>query len=131
MVDVKTLIPQEKRDMTKAKAAIAAGYPVVAPILRDLLIWLQDINWPVARVLAPFLASIGAPLAPFIQDILNTEDQIWKYWVILVVLGESRELAEALRANLRRLARTPNEAEAMASLDEVASSVLAKFGWTD
>lgn len=58
------LIPQGKADLDRARAAVETGYPAVAPILAELTTWLQNCNWPVAHILIPFLASIGAPMAP-------------------------------------------------------------------
>jgi hypothetical protein len=52
-----TCIPKNKGVLAAAQAAIDIGYPGVAPILPQLLEWLQDYNWPVAHMLAPFLAS--------------------------------------------------------------------------
>jgi hypothetical protein len=54
---------------------IAGGYPAVAPVLPELL------TWPVARELAPSLASIGAPLLAEVRRIVPARDDIWKYWV--------------------------------------------------
>jgi hypothetical protein len=42
--------------------------PLLGPTLAELLAWLQDINWPVAGVLAPFLAAIGPPLEGPVQS---------------------------------------------------------------
>jgi hypothetical protein len=130
MQDVQSLIPQNKIDTERARAVVAAGYPAVAPILPRLLEWLQDYNWPVAQVLAPFLASIGSPLIPYIQHVLNTDDEIWKYWIINTILHNSLELATAYRAELQRLAYSPTQRESTEELDEVAQEVLEKYGWS-
>jgi Domain of unknown function (DUF5071) len=86
-----------KHDVQKAQALIALGYPAIEYALPELIEWLQDINWPVARVLAPFLADIGAPLAPYIKAALleaeRTKDGTWKYWMINGILKESIPLA--------------------------------------
>lgn len=111
------------------EAVVTAGYPAVAPILPELLEWLQDCNWPVSRVLAPFLASIGSPLIPHIQRILDTDDEIWKYWMISVIMRDSFELASAFRDELERLVLSPTECEAREELNEVAQEVLEKYGW--
>ena len=79
--EIKKLIPKSKHDHEAADSA-AAGYPVAAPILPNLLETVQDMNWPVAQTLAPFLATIGEPLAPHIRKIFETDDKIWKAWVI-------------------------------------------------
>jgi len=123
------LIPRNKMDTERAEAAVAAGFPVVAPILPDLLEWLQDMNWLVAGILAPFLASIGCPLIPHIRNILATDDEIWKYWIISRIMGESREVAEAFRGELERMAYSPTESERREELNEAAEITLKEYGW--
>ena len=130
MQDVQELIPQHPRDVERAKAVVEAGYPTVTPILPRLLEWLQDYNWPVAQILAPFLASIGSPLIPYIQRVLNTDDDIWKYWIISTIVHNSLELATAYKVELQRLAYLPTQRESIEELDEVAREVLEKFGWS-
>ena len=117
--------------MERARAAVAAGYPAVDPILPELLEWLQDCNWPVSHILAPFLTSIGSPLIPHIRRILDTDDEIWKYWMISVIMRDSFELASAFRDELKRLVSSPTEREAREELNEVAQEVLEKYGWTE
>lgn len=129
MSDIRSLIPQHKSDCDRARAAVAAGYPAVAPILPDLLVWLQDHNWPVAKILAPFLSSIGSPLIPHIRNIFDTDDEVWKYWVISIIMRESREVAEAFRGELERLAYSPTQREITEELDEEAQVTLAAHGW--
>ena len=80
--DLAAILPTNKRDTERAEAIVALGFPTVEPILSTLLEWMQDINWPVAQVLAPFLANIGGPLAPHVRPILQTDDDIWKYWIL-------------------------------------------------
>ena len=111
MNDIQSLVPQHKSDITRAQAVVQAGYPAVAPVLSQLLEWLQGCNWPVARGLAPFLASIGNPLAPHIKSILRSNDEIWKYWIISVIISNSSELATSFRSELERLALSPTDHE--------------------
>ncbi len=125
--DIKNLIPQDKHDVARVEAAIEAGYPKVAPILPELLEWLQDINWTVARPLAPFLASIGEPLIPHIRHILQTDDDIWKYWVLSYVVAESPELPKAFRPELERFVNSPTEDERAEGLNEIAQEILEKL----
>jgi Domain of unknown function (DUF5071) len=80
------LVPTSKHDLARAHAAVAAGFPTVAPVARELLAWLQDINWPVARVLAPFLASAGSSIAPHLRDILSNNDYVLTYNIIKYVI---------------------------------------------
>ena len=66
-----SLIPKSKSDLETANRAVAAGYPAVKPVLGELVEWLKDYNWPVAHVLAPFLAKIGIPLVPHIDHAVS------------------------------------------------------------
>jgi len=129
-MDPRNLIPTSKRDLERAQAAVEAGYPAVDPILGELMKWLQDYNWPVARILAPFLASVGAPIAPHIWHVLRSDDDIWKYWVIAVVLANlPEEVAGEFRPELERLCSKPGPHEKIHELDEQARQVLTRFGW--
>lgn len=122
--EVADLVPQDKHDLARAEAAVAAGYPAVAPVLPLLLEWIQDMNWPVARVLGPFLGSIGAPMEDAVRPILNGSDDIWKYWVVRQVVGKSADLRRIFRPQLERLAISPTDNERAEELDELAKEVL-------
>ena len=129
MNEIHSLIPQGKDDIERANAVVAAGYPTVAPILPDLLTSLQDCNWPIAHVLAPFLLSIGSPLIPHIHNIMNTDDEVWKYWIMVAIMRESHEVAQAFREELERLAYSPTLREMAEELNEEAQFTLARHGW--
>lgn len=127
--DPQYYIPRTKMDVERAALAVKAGYPAVAPILPDLLEWLQDMNWPVAQVLEPFLTSIGAPLIPHIRKIFATDDHIWKRWIISTIMTQAREVAEAYRSDLERIAYSPTEEEIEDGLNEDALDILKQYGW--
>jgi hypothetical protein len=122
--DIRTLIPQTKFDTDRAERAVAAGYPAVEPILPELLEWIQDGNWPVAKILAPFLGTIGTPLLPHIRRILATNDNIWKYWTLTYLVQGSPDVVTALRDDLQRYADSPTPDERAEELDELARTIL-------
>ena len=125
--DLSSLIPKTKFETEKVEAVIQLGFPAVQPILPELMEWIQDMNWPVAQVLQPFLASIGAPLEPYIREVLKTDDEIWKYWVLLLIIGESSELFKIFKPELLRIASNPTLREQQEELNEIAKSVLEKM----
>lgn len=130
MEGLQHLIPVHKFDIERAEAAVDAGYPAVSPILDELVAWLQDANWPVARVLVPFLKSIGAPLVPHVRRVLATDDVVWKYFVIETLIPSIPiDAATELRAELERLAHAPSPNEFAEGLNEVARDALVSFGW--
>jgi hypothetical protein len=122
-------VPRDKFDHESANRAIAAGYPAVEPVLGHLLEWIQDMNWPVAQTLAPFLASIGTPLVPHIKKVFETDDEMWKDWIMQEIFLASPEVAQEFRDELTRIAYQPTESEITEELPEEALAVLNHYGW--
>ena len=63
--ELRSLIPSNKHDHEKVKRIKELGYPKIKPILPELLEWIQDVNWPIARDLIPFFQSIGNEIISF------------------------------------------------------------------
>jgi len=122
--DLAALLPKDKFDTDKVKGIVALGFPAVEPILPALLEWMQDINWPVARALQPFLTSIGGPLAPCVRRVLETDDDVWKNWVLQYIVMESPELQTILRPDIERLANCPTSGEQAEELDLLARQIV-------
>ena len=121
------LLPKDKLDVDAVRRLSAKGYPAIEPILPALLEWMQDLNWPVAQALHPFLVSLGEPLAPHIRSILRTDDDIWKYWVLICVVAESPSLLSALKLELEHLAEKPTDGEREELIDELARNMLRRL----
>ena len=119
------LLPRDKRDTDSAELLIALGFPAVEPILPELVEWMQDINWPVAQRLQPFLVGIGVPLLDQVRHVLGTDDDIWKLWVLDGVVSPSPELQAALRPELERIADRPTPGEREHEVDACAREMLA------
>ena len=109
----------------KLAEIVRIGYPEIAPLIPELLGWLQDGNWPIARQLAPFLAAIGLPLVPHIRHVLATDDGLWKDWILCTVVKASRELRQELQGDLQRIATSPNRDEHAEEVDLYAQELLA------
>jgi hypothetical protein len=119
------LQPRNKGDMANAYAIVALGYPAVAPVLPDLLEWLQDCNWPVSHPIGDFLASIPEQMSPLIWNVLRGDDHIWKYWCIVrLITVMPPGIAEQFRTELSRLAEKPTPSERAEELNEVAGDAL-------
>lgn len=127
-IDPRELLPADKRDVERARAVVALGYPAVAPLLPDLLRWLQDCNWPVSRPIGDFLATLPEQMAPLIRDVLRGDDDIWKYWCIVrLISAMPPDIAEQFRAELTRLGNEPTPAERSEELNEVAQEALLQL----
>jgi hypothetical protein len=128
-IDPRTLLPRHKSDGEWARAIIALGYPAVAPVLPELLEWLQDGNWPVSHGIGAFLASVGEPVVPHIRRVFAGDDGIWKYWCIeRLVRAFPRPVAELLLPELQQLACHPSAQDRSEEVDERAREALA---WLD
>lgn len=95
--DLLSLLPTHKADVSRAEALVVLGYPGVAPVLPVLMDWMQDPEWPVAQVLLPLLAGIGAPLAPHVSLVLGSGDKNWINSVLSGIVGESEDLRKIFR----------------------------------
>ena len=130
MQNLDNLRIRDKKDFENAEAIFALGYPAVAPLIPHLFSWIQDMNWPVAKRVAPFLTSIGRPIFPELDRVLASNDLGWHYWCIQDVIAElPKDLASEYRNLLERLAYTPTENEKYHELDEIATDALKDFGW--
>jgi hypothetical protein len=123
-VELQALLPRDKHQIQMAQALVRVGYPEIAPVLSEILEWVQDMNWPVARVFQPMLASIGAPLAPIIRPVLNGNDDVWKYSIVNNLVRESPSLAYELHSELERLVKNPSVGELDEGVSEVARELL-------
>ncbi len=124
-MDIQDCIPKDKFDEDAVARARAVGFPALNPILSELLAWLQDANWPVARPMASLLAVTQQEIVPYIKEVLNSEDGIWKYWTIdLLVDDLSQEVRELLQDELFRLAEKPTQNDRLEGVDVVARRVL-------
>ncbi|ANH67724.1 DUF5071 domain-containing protein [Mitsuaria sp. 7] len=121
-----SIVPSDKFDVAAAQRAAVADWDHLRPVATPLLAWVQDANWPVAAVLAPALASVGAPLAPFIDRILVGNDETWKYHLLEAVVARSPALIHLLRPVLERIAFDPTPSESAEEVDQVARSLLAQ-----
>ena len=72
--ELRKLLPANKDDVAAIETIAGRGYPAVEPILLDLLQWIRDDSWPVAKPTREFLASIGGKLAPHLDEALGSRD---------------------------------------------------------
>ncbi len=122
-----TLVPGSKHETDQAKKLVALGYPAVAPVLTEIFEWVEDANWPVAKVFLPFLARIGAPLVPHVRYVLQSQDEQWKKVVLECIVSESGALAHGISVDLLRLIDTPTDAERAEGLDAIADELFRRY----
>ena len=85
---LRKLLPVNKDDLPAIEAITARGYPAVQPILLDLLKWIRDESWPVAKPTREFLATIGPRLAPQVREVLGSRSDSLKARVLQQIVSE-------------------------------------------
>jgi hypothetical protein len=85
---LRKLLPVDKDDVAALDAITAEGYPAVQPILLDLLKWIRDESWPVAKPAREFLVTIGPRLAPQVREILGSRGDSLKAVVLRQIVTE-------------------------------------------
>ena len=117
-------LPRDKHDTGNAQALTALPWEEIRPAMPQILEWVQDVNWPVAGVLLPYLAGIGPRLAPYVKTVQASDDDQWKYFVLHGIVRHSRELAFELDGELQRFAHAPTMGELEEGVAEVAREIL-------
>ncbi len=118
------LVPRHKFDIDSVKKLTTIGYPTIAPILPELLEWCLDGNWPVAQCLSNLLASIGKPLAIHMKPIFMSNDDNGKYFILVNIVKDSKEMAVELHSELHRMANLSTLGEIEVGVDEIAQEIL-------
>jgi len=131
MTELDKYIPADKHDTVKIYQLSKFGYPYYKPILKELFVWIQDMNWPVARVIAPLLIKAGKDIVPEMKNILLTNDDAWKYWSLTQVVRQmpdliQKEIVTEILPELQRIALNPTESEVVEELDIIAKEILKK-----
>jgi hypothetical protein len=127
-MDLNDCIPKDKFDIDALELAGHVGFPKLNSVLPDLLTWVQDANWPIAPQTASLLSQAGSEISPHIKAILNSDDAVWKYWTIdLVVRHLSPDILVDLRDDLAKLANHPSQVDQMEGVDVVAKNILNRL----
>lgn len=128
MIDPQGLLPRDEHDLDSIALVVEAGYPAIAPILDELLDWTADSNWPVARPLADFLATLGTPLIEPVSRILRGTDGTQKeHCLRLIVQRLPIDVLSGLEDDLRRLADHPSDDDRREEVDIAAREILLHF----
>lgn len=103
--ELRKLLPANKDDVAAINAIAARGYPAVQPILLDLLKWIRDESWPVAKPACEFLISIGERLAPEVLEVLGSRDDLLKAVILRRIVSRwSRDDVSSLSSPLFQIA---------------------------
>ncbi|MDZ7879657.1 MAG: DUF5071 domain-containing protein [Saprospiraceae bacterium] len=126
---LKSLVPKNKHDMDFDKVLDFHwyGYKELKPIIPELLTWLQDINWPVARPISAVLKPMLPDILPELIPILEGDDAVWKYHILQVFFIETKsEHYLKIKPLLEQLAYQPSAIDEKEEVSLLAKEILEK-----
>ena len=119
------IIPKDKHDLESISSLDSIPNDELEPYLPELLVWIQDMNWPVAGVISKRLSKSGREVVEPIKKVLKSDDAIWKYFVITGVVEHlSKDVREELMDEIIRIVNNPSIAEAEEEVDLVARDII-------
>src|SRR5882757_8668456 len=108
-MDIRKLIPKDKFDDKGIDELKKLSFEQLKPILPELLKWLQDMNWPVARSIADILKPFADKMTPELIKILKTNDSMWEFWVLINLARNTTD--PLLLTEIERIAKFPSKVE--------------------
>jgi hypothetical protein len=124
---IQDLIPKDKHDIQRAENLKNYSYSELKPIIPELLEWLQDLNWPVAKPVSEYLKCITENISLEILDVLRTNDAVWKYWTISIFGKITND--QLVRNEIIRIATNPTKGEITEEVDKIANEIILERGW--
>lgn len=121
-MNVNDLVPKHKHDQEVIPKLKQLSFDELKPIIPKLLEWMQDMNWPIGSEVFGVLEPFQGKLTPFFLDILKTNDEEWKTY-ILIWFGKQTEDSLFIE-EIKRIAHTTNINEFNEETVECAQEII-------
>jgi len=120
-------IPRHKDDIASAQKLWEYDWDFIKPYVSELLPWMQDMNWPVAREIANFLRQYSSDLGKELVLVMRSNDDIWKYWCLRELIQHHPGLHadQHLLAEMTRISKRPSIGELEEGVKEAIDEILS------
>ncbi|MFJ5790414.1 DUF5071 domain-containing protein [Lysinibacillus sp. NPDC093197] len=126
MEEFEVFLPRNKHDVDKVEEIKKLDSNILVSLLPELLVFTQDMNWPVAPGILEILLTFPKEIVPHVHAVLSSDDDNWKWFILhFLVIELPLESREQFKEYLTRVAETPTEVELAEELDEIAKEILA------
>ena len=99
------LLPKDKHDDEAIKRLRKLPIQELEPLLPELLEWVADINWPIARDAIDLVLTVPEHIVEPIREVLRTTDDGWKNSCLNYVIPHLPvEQQRQLKPELERIA---------------------------
>lgn len=124
---MKRYIPNTKDDISAVEFLRSCSFIKVEKDVPELLRWMQDMHWDVSHGIAEYLTPYVNQIKFHLFDILNSNDNEWKFSVLnFLVLKSSNKLDPDLALLLKRISDDPTDGESFEELDVLARDIMLK-----
>lgn len=121
----KNFVPTSIHDIAAVERLKKLPFESVKDDVPALLEWLEDTHWDVAEGIADYFVQYVNEIKQELLFILNSNDGMWKYFIMYILIGRSRhKLDAALIEVLRRIAEHPSDIDSEDCADEAAKDIL-------
>ncbi|WP_025691410.1 DUF5071 domain-containing protein [Paenibacillus zanthoxyli] len=125
MDDLFNRLPRDKHDFVRVNALKKLDKEELILLIPNLLMWLQDINWPIAIEISKLLLTIPEEVIPYVKDVLQGDDDIWKEWCLrYFAMHLPIELRQQLQEQILRIAYKPTKGEELEEVHITARELL-------
>lgn len=125
MEEFEVFLPRNKHDVDKVEEIKKLDKNILVSLLPELLVFTQDMNWPVAPGILEILLTFPKEIVPHVHAVLSSDDDNWKWFILhFLVIELPLESRVQFKEYLTRVAETPTEVELAEELDEIAKEIL-------
>lgn len=122
-------LPKDKSDFESVVVLTSLERSMVIPLLPELLVWLQDMNWPIASKIVDLLLKYTVEIIPHVKTIFSQSDTGWTYNILKALINEwEMEFVSVLSSSLRELAQNSDNDD---DTDLLAIEILCKHRLID
>lgn len=86
-MDIREWLPRDKHDFEAVRKLSELGNEELRDFVPELMEWLQDGNWPISKSVEDLLLRFGEELIPHIQNVFQTKDPQWEYFMLSGLIG--------------------------------------------
>lgn len=121
-------VPKHKDDFQAVEFLRKTDFKRFKAHINELLSWIQDMNWPVAREIAEILSFHTNSIKKQIINIIKSDDDIWKYWCVreLLYFTKEKDLDCEIISELKRIVSYPTKGEVEEEVNIIAKETLEK-----
>ena len=98
------LVPKNKFDDRNLDKLNALSDSEIQVIMKDLLEWTKDINWPIALPIIHILSKREKIVIPYLKEVFKSQDWEWETWILkYLVSGFTDESINKIKKELEEI----------------------------